>query len=131
MMQYEIISAFNKEQAESKLDDTEGEELCLVLLSLYEIEDWQWVQDIYLKYINDKDNWVASAAITGLGHLARVSGKITKGKVIALENARQNNPDLNGKIADAISDLNMYGVNSPWLAKASGLSMPYYSLSSV
>jgi len=98
-----------KEQAEKDLKTAYGENLCSLLIGISEIEDWKWAQDIYLKYLNDRDQWVATAAITGLGHLARISKNLEKEKVIgALEELSKNNPKLKGKIRDAISDINIF-----------------------
>ncbi len=108
-MQYEKLPKITKDEAEAKLKVAQGEDLCLLLLSMCELEDWKWVQDIYLLYARDKDNWVASSAITGIGHLARITGDLEKEKVIStLKEVSRINPKLRAKIHDAISDINMF-----------------------
>lgn len=108
-MQYEKLPKITKEQAESKLKTVQGEDLCLLLLSMCELEDWKWVQDIYIRYLNSNDQWVLGAAITALGHLARIAGKIEKNKVIeALNKISSTNPMIKGKIDNAINDINMF-----------------------
>ena len=52
---------------------------------------------LYLKYVNDEDRWIASAAITGLGHLARTSGQLDKDLVIATLTDLKVRMDLKGK----------------------------------
>ena len=60
---------------------------------------------VYLEYIHDDDEWVASAAITGLGHLANF-GQLNKNLVIkTLTDLAKVKPELKGKISDAISDI--------------------------
>lgn len=109
MMQYESIPSITKEDAEKKLQIAEGEELCLLLLSLSELDDWQWVQEKYLLYIAHRDKWVASAAITGLGDMVRIAGNIEKDRVVnLLIDVAKSRQDLEGKIHDAISDINMF-----------------------
>jgi len=109
MNDYQSLPPFSREDAESKLRVAQGEELCLLLLSLSEADDWKWAQETYLGYINNEDKWVASSAITGLGHLARIAGKIEKEKVInALNKVAESRKDLEGKIGDAMSDINMF-----------------------
>ncbi|MCF6204642.1 MAG: hypothetical protein L3J59_13400 [Methylococcaceae bacterium] len=112
-MIYEQLPKITKEEAEAKLKVTYGEELCLLLLSIYEIEDWKWVQDTYIHYVTNEDKWVASAAITGLGHLARITDELENGKVLdVLEGVSSSNPELEGKVSDAINDINMFSKSS-------------------
>lgn len=90
---------------------SEGEELTLLLLGLSELDDWEWVQDIYLNFVNDKDIWVASAAIGGLGDLARIHGHIDKKRVVkSLLNLANSREELRGKINDAVDDIDMFTV---------------------
>ncbi|QMV16763.1 hypothetical protein [Vibrio spartinae] len=110
MNKYESIPFQTKDEAIAVLDKAQStEELCVLLLGLCEIEDWEWVQEQYLKYIHDEDKWVSSSAITGLGHLARINGNLDKKRVITtLEQLAQNRPELEGKISDALSDIDIY-----------------------
>lgn len=109
MSQYQSIPKISKANAERELSMAEGENLCLILLSLSEIDDWKWVQETYLSYISNSDKWVASAAITGLGQLARISGDLDKDRVVeSLEQLSRINPSLSGKVQDSISDINMF-----------------------
>ncbi len=109
MIQYEKLPQITKEQAEIKLKNAQGEELCYLLLSMCELEDWKWVQDIYLQFVRDKNHWVAAAAITALGHLARIAGKLEKDRVIdILKDISNTRQELKGKAKDAISDINMF-----------------------
>lgn len=109
MIQYEKLHKITREKAESKLKVLHGEDLCRLLLSMCELEDWKWVQDTYLRFVRNNDYWVAAAAVTGLGHLARTSGELEKDKVIGiLEDVARSVPELEGKVDGAISDINMF-----------------------
>lgn len=112
MKNYESIEVVTKEQALAILDNISNisrDEIVQLLLGLYEIEDKQWVQDLYLKFIINDDFWVSSAAITGLGHLARVNGLPDKSKVVcALNNLCREKSELELKIVDAISDIDTF-----------------------
>ena len=83
MSEYQSINPISKLEAKAKLEVLEGKSCVLLLLALSDLDDVEWVQSIYLKYVNDEDRWIASAAITGLGHLARTSGQLDKDLVIA------------------------------------------------
>ena len=109
MIEYEQLPIITKNEAEKKIKVADRDELCRLLLSICRLEDSKWIQNVYLKYISDEDKWVASAAITGLGHLARISGELEKDKVIsALEDILKNKPELEGKINDTINDINVF-----------------------
>ncbi|OOE77141.1 hypothetical protein [Salinivibrio sp. ML290] len=109
MREYQSVIPVTKESAESALSSATGEELCLLLLALCELDDWEWAQDVYLRYIYDEDIWVASAAITGLGHLARVSGQLDKKTVLKnLSDLAKLKPKLEGKVYDTINDIQMF-----------------------
>ncbi|WP_017662958.1 hypothetical protein [Baaleninema simplex] len=108
-MQYEDTPKLTKEDFIIQVKNASQEELCLLLLGIYELNDWKWIQSTYLDYLKHQDKWVASAAIIGLGHLARVHGEIEVKKVVScLEKVAQCRPELEGKVEDAISDINMF-----------------------
>jgi hypothetical protein len=112
MKSYESIECRTKEEAELALQQNSNisrDELVTLLLSLYEIEDVKWVQEQYQKYISNEDYWVASAAITGLGHLARISKSVEKDSMIhMLKDLCVERPELESKIEDAISDIDVF-----------------------
>ena len=112
MKRYESIEHITKEQAELTLHNSSNisrDELVTLLLGLHEIEDAIWVHNQYLKYISNDDYWVSSAAITGLGHLARVSESFEKDSVVYLLKKLSNErPELESKIEDALNDIEVF-----------------------
>ena len=109
MSQYQDLPRVSEKDIETKLELAKGEDLCLLLLAMSELENWRWVQEKYLTYLTHEDKWVASAAITGLGHLARLSGNLDKDKVISsLKKLESERPELIGKIEDSISDIEVF-----------------------
>ena len=106
MSEYQSIHPVAQKDAEAKLNVVKGEALCSLLLAISELDDVEWVENVYLEYIHDDDQWVSSAAITGLGHLARISGQLNKNLVIkTLTDLAKVKSELKGKISDAISDI--------------------------
>jgi len=70
------------------------------------VDDWAWVQETYLGFIEHENVWVAGAAINGLGHLARIARRLDKARVLAVLRALPtDDPFVNGKVADAIADI--------------------------
>ncbi|ELR68834.1 hypothetical protein C900_05780 [Fulvivirga imtechensis AK7] len=71
------------------------------------IDDWKWVQEKLLRYIYHENFWVAKNAITGLGDVARIHGKLDKRRVLeGLE--KIENERLLGVKLSAIDDINMF-----------------------
>jgi len=81
----------------------------VLLLGICQWPDWRWVQSVYLHWMHHEDHWVAGAAITGLGHLARCARRMDKAIVVpALEALVQNRPAMAGKIENALDDIAMF-----------------------
>ncbi|WP_299371603.1 hypothetical protein [uncultured Kiloniella sp.] len=109
MRQYQPIPKKKKIEILSQLDKVKGRELCLLLLSLSELDDWRWAQEKYLEFINDEDEWVAKAAINGLGYIARISRNLDKDKVVKkLQGLVQIRPKMRSTVEDAINDIEMF-----------------------
>lgn len=109
MKKYESLPRTNKEKAAIELETAQGEQLCMLLPGLSEINDWIWAQEQYLRFLRHSDKWVSSAAINGLGHLARLNGTLDKKRVVQeLTGLKKDRPDLEGKIADVLSDIDMF-----------------------
>jgi hypothetical protein len=107
-MKYQSIPHNSKTSVEKKLlCTTNRDELCLLLLSISETDDWIWAQNILLTYINNTDKWVAGSAINALGLLAKNHRNLDKEKVISSLKKIKNN-DLLGKIDDTVSDINIF-----------------------
>lgn len=106
-MQYEIIPEISREDAEAGLNAAlKSNELRLLLLGMCELEDWKWVQNIYLEYVTHEDDSVAGAAVEGLGHLSRVSRNLEKERVIKrLRELELERPALAGHVEFAVEDI--------------------------
>ena len=109
MNKYEKIDNTNLKNKINSLDSMSIDELCPTLISLSEFDDADLVLDVYFEYMKHQDKWVASAAITGIGHLARLNDlkdiDIIQLKLNALLKER---PELEGKIDDCLDDLDTF-----------------------
>lgn len=71
--------------------------------------DGIWAQDTCLKYMQDDNPMIASAAIVAIGHIARRFGVLDMAKVSpALQQAERKEPSLKGVIGSALDDIEMF-----------------------
>lgn len=106
---YEKIEPISRGEAEMALQGVDPEKTVLALLSLAHYDlDWQWVQERCLNSLGSSLPDVRMAAITCLGHLARIHRQIDRDRVLPALNHLRSNPDLVGKIDDAIEDIELF-----------------------
>ncbi|CAA0149339.1 hypothetical protein [Tenacibaculum maritimum] len=74
-------------------------------------DDWEWVENKCLELINSKDNDIKGLAITCLGHLARIHGKINYKKVSKILESNLSDLTIKGRIEDAFDDIKMFTEN--------------------
>ena len=73
------------------------------------INDHEWLEALYLQYIEDYDYGVAHAAIQGLGYTARILRKLNIELVVnRLLNLMKRKDRLFGVINDTFDDIEMF-----------------------
>ncbi len=70
--------------------------------------DWRWAEQVCLDVLKDAREEVRAAAVTSLGHIARVHGKITARIVIPALESLLNDPSLGGIAEDALEDIRLF-----------------------
>jgi hypothetical protein len=70
--------------------------------------DWRWAEQRCLAALGDNRGEVRAAAITGLGHLARVHHVVTADVVIPKLRELQDDPQLGGLAEDALEDITLF-----------------------
>lgn len=85
-------------------------EKCRVLLSaLSDIEDWRWLQELYLKYALDQNDSIAGLSITCIGHIARIHQNIDLPRVHKVfQYISETRPNLKGRIKDSLDDISAF-----------------------
>ncbi len=107
--QYEPIAPFNKQQSVQEFASGDTERIVRALLGATNHEsDWEWVESRCLEYLDSPVQEVRNVAITCLGHLARIHQKINKSRVLAALARHRANPDVAGRIEDAIDDIEIF-----------------------
>lgn len=106
---YEELLPISKAEADERLSggDVECIAKTLISVSLHD-EDWRWVQQRALYFLTHESEVVVSAAILSLGHTARRNHSIDKTIVIPALRAVATNRSYEGKVQDAIDDIESY-----------------------
>jgi len=101
----------NKLHLEKLLDSGEPSKVTDTLLYIaYNISDVEWAEKQLMRMANDSDDDISGLALTCLGHLARINGKIDKNIVIPFlkEKVLNSNKMVSSRAEDALDDINMF-----------------------
>ncbi len=109
-MKYEPVTPVSRLDAEAAFAICEPTSICAALLGLtYYDSDWNLVQNLCIKFVeNSKNQEIRSLAVTCLGHLVHIHGKLDTQKVIPLLKSLQNDPQIRGRVQDALDDIEMF-----------------------
>jgi hypothetical protein len=81
---------------------------CLMYMT-FNIDDASWVQERLLETIGtNADDEVRSLAVTCLGHMARLHGRIDKERVVPILAALLQDQTLSGRAQDALDDIEIF-----------------------
>lgn len=108
-MKYENPQVLSKEEAIIQFESGVTDELCKALVSVtYHLEDWEWVESQCLEFLDNHDSEVRGLAATCLGHIARIHRKLHKDLVIPRLKKLESDPEIAGRVEDAMDDIEMY-----------------------
>lgn len=107
---YHEVKQVSKEDAEYAFQHESARKIVDALLGItFFHPDWRWVQEQCLVFLDSPRRDVCNTAITCLGHLARIHGKISKLKVLTALRAKKNEaPEFAGTIEDALDDIQLF-----------------------
>lgn len=72
----------------------------------------EWIEELCVEIINShRDADLCGLAITCLGHLARIHGKINREKVMNVLKPLMKNAELSGRVEDTVSDIKIFTKN--------------------
>lgn len=108
-MEYHNVLPLDKDSAQKIFASNDVDRICdaMVVIAFHE-PDWKWVQDICLTFFMSDDPAVSGLAATCLGHVARIHGQLEKEKVLPLLYSRLSDPQIAGRIEDALDDIEMF-----------------------
>jgi hypothetical protein len=97
-----------KDDVENILKIGSKDDILYALLYLtFNIEDFEWIQQKCIEMGNDKNVEISGLALTCLGHIARIYGKINK-ETIKFLKSKLNSTDIGGRAQDALSDIKIF-----------------------
>src|SRR5215208_4710727 len=103
MNQYCEVNPISREEAMAAFASEERERICDALVRLaYHEPDWQWVQEQCLFWARYPDVNIQGAAVTCLGHLARIHAKLDVEKVLPLLRELFKDPSVASRVDDAL-----------------------------
>jgi hypothetical protein len=80
-----------------------------LLYSCFNINDAEWIQDTCLQLISkSEDKNVRQLAITCIGHVARMYGKINQPKVLPILNKLRMDENLSGCVSNTFGDIEVF-----------------------
>lgn len=88
--------------------DNKKEVTDAILYITFNTNDFNWTQNVITKMMDSDNEDVAGLAITCLGHIARIHGKIDKDRVIPLLKEKSQDPRFSGRVEDALNDIDMF-----------------------
>ena len=103
------VEPISHQEAQNKLAGKNVDDICDVLVRLaFHDPDRNWVQNECLRYLGHSEVNVRGVAATCLGHLARIHGTLDRHKVLPALEALANDPQIGGRIQDAIDDIKKF-----------------------
>ena len=103
---YDATLELGRAEAKARLAAAGPEDLPLLLVSLPDMDEADWVEATCYTYLGHDDPWVANAAATALGHLARIHGRLDTDKAVAgIEAAKTRHPEMAGRMDDVLDDI--------------------------
>ena len=107
-MEYENFCFNDKNEIEKMLKSSNELDIPKILVgSINGVDDWEWLQNLCLKYVNHPDFWVSTTAISGLSDIARIHGFLEKEKVLKKISSLKN-PKLKEVIVNTIDDISIF-----------------------
>jgi hypothetical protein len=107
---YEEVPSISHEELEQALSGSAPVRDAAVALYRMALNDpdWVWAEQKCIASIHDSRYPVQAAAVTCLGHLARIHGKTTKEIVLPELERLRSHPKLKGIAEDALTDISLF-----------------------
>jgi hypothetical protein len=96
-------------EATVMLDSVDGAAVCEAILSVaLHDPDAAWLTDRALRLVDSPDFGVRAAAVTAVGHLARIHRAIDEERVVPALCRLSNEPEIAGRVEDALDDIAVF-----------------------
>lgn len=101
----------DKLHLEELLNSGVSEKVTETLLYIaHNVNDVEWAEKQFIRMANNSDDDISGLALTCLGHMARINGRINKDIVIPFLKEKMNNSNetISSRAEDALDDINMF-----------------------
>ena len=106
---YQPVEPITKAEADVSLDSGDPPKIISALLgAAYHINDWRWVQDRCLSFLDNSVADVRNVAVLSLSHIARIHGDLDKEKVLSMLEKFQYDPEMSEEISQTIEEIEWY-----------------------
>lgn len=109
--EYREVPKWSRRFALSELDSGDTRRIVEALLSFaFNDEDWQFVQNLLIRYSNHQEQNIRYMAMLCFGHLCRIHRTIDKDRVLPILQAGLKDEEkyVRGAAEDALSDIEMF-----------------------
>lgn len=108
-MKYHDVEPISREEAERRIAGADVNAACHALVGLaFHDEDWRYLQDLCLRLLAESNPDLRGLAITCLGHVARIHGKLDLEIVEPILERLHDDPSLMGLVEDTFDDIRIY-----------------------
>lgn len=108
-MEYREPGTGGREELLEAIQKDDSRELCEAMIAAaFNVDDWEWLQEVLISLVHHADANVRAIAATSLGHVARIHGRLDTKRVLpVLEELRQHQK-TRGFAETAIEDIEMF-----------------------
>jgi hypothetical protein len=108
-MKYEELPPISRNEVTDALESPGAVEAARAILrmSLHETDE-AWAETVCANALRDRRSEVVAAAITGLGHLARIHRVLSNPAIVDELRNLQRDSRFSGKAEDALEDISMF-----------------------
>lgn len=98
-----------QQEATSIFSSDSVPEMCqaLVAIAFYE-EDWRWVQEVCLKFLNHNDPQLRRLAVVCLSHIVRIHRKLDRDLVVSILKEHLTDIEIIDAIEDTLYDIDLF-----------------------
>lgn len=108
LKQFEQTHPISKADAATAFESDDPALICSALVSVaFHESDWRWAQDRCLEFLEGGNPEIGGLAATCLGHIARIHKMLDKKRVVAALRMHLANPDIAGRVEDALEDIEL------------------------
>ena len=109
MRTFDEALPITREEAEAELASGKSERMCRALVrATLSAEDLGWAEEKCIQLARDQSLEVRGAALTCLGHIARIRRSVDLSRVRPILEEASQDPDLAGMVEDVWDDIEMF-----------------------